>query len=90
VLGHRRKFPVAEFEPHGKAAQRLCVLLRLAILLHRSRGPEDPPAIGLKPDGAALELVFPDGWLAQHPMTEADLVREAGYLKSAKWKLQVR
>jgi exopolyphosphatase/guanosine-5'-triphosphate,3'-diphosphate pyrophosphatase len=34
--------------------------------------------------------VFPDGWLAQHPMTEADLVREAGYLKSAKWKLQVR
>ena len=89
VLGHRRKFPVAGFEPHGKLAQRLCVLLRLAILLHRNRGPEEPPAIALRPDGASLELVFPEGWLAQHPMTEADLAREAGYLKSAKWKLQV-
>jgi exopolyphosphatase / guanosine-5'-triphosphate,3'-diphosphate pyrophosphatase len=90
VLGHRRKFPVSGFDSHGKAAQRLCVLLRLAILLHRSRGPEEPPAISLRPNGTSLELVFPEAWLAQHPMTEADLAREVEFLKAAKWKLQVR
>ena len=90
VRGHRRKFPTAGFEAHGKGAQRLCILLRLAILLHRSRGPDAPPAIELRPDGMNLALSFPPGWLAEHPMTEADLAREVDYLKSAKWKLQVR
>lgn len=90
VRGHRRKFPVTGFETPGKAAQRLCILLRLAILLHRSRGPGEPPAIGLRTDGMTLELEFPTGWLAEHPMTEADLAREVDLLKAAKWKLQVR
>ncbi len=90
VRAHRRKFPVSVFESHGKAAQRLCVLLRLAILLHRSRTPLDVERIEAHAGGAEIELVFPKGWLQSHPMTAADLQREAAYLKAAKWKLQVQ
>lgn len=90
VRGHRRKFPLSEFECHGKAAQRLCILLRLAILLHRSRAPGELPEIQAHASGMSMELVFPEGWLSQHAMTEADLARETEYLKGAKWKLMVR
>lgn len=90
VRGHRRKFPRSAFEDHGKAAQRLCILLRLAILLHRSRSPDELPEIRVNAEGMNLELVFPDGWLAQHALSEADLAREAEYLAGARWKLMVR
>ena len=49
VRGHRRKFPAEEFKQLSKqecaAAQYLCVLLRLSVLLHRSHGPQPLPSL---------------------------------------------
>ncbi len=94
VRGHRRKFPSAEFErlpaEHQKAVQRLCVLLRLATLLHRRRSGEPLPAIKVNADGNSLKLTFPKDWLGEHPLLRADLESEAGYLKAAGFKLKIK
>ncbi|MGM0594386.1 MAG: exopolyphosphatase, partial [Pseudomonadota bacterium] len=92
VRGHRRKFPTAlfkEFDPEQKRLlQRLCILLRLAVLLHRSHTAGGTPAIRYVAEGKQLTMTFPEGWLAEHPLTEADLAQEADYLQSAKYTLE--
>lgn len=84
VRGHRRRLLAEYFRelPAEQAAVglRLCVLLRLAVLLYRSRQPEPQPAVQVQVEGPALALRFPRGWLQQHPLSRADLEREAAYL----------
>lgn len=93
VRGHRRKFPRDVFAslPKGATtfARRLCVLLRLAVLLHRSRSRQPLPALQLIASGQNLKLSFPEEWLAGHPLTRADLEREAQYLKKAGFQLDI-
>ena len=93
VRGHRRKFPKDEFRnlpPALKASCRyLCLLLRLAVLLHRSRSKARLPAFRLNVDGHRIELALPPGWLDQHPLTRADLEQEAGYLRNIDFKLKI-
>ncbi len=87
VLGHRRKFPVQEFTslaaPWRRAAPRLCVLLRLAALLHRSRSPTAKPYPLLTAKENRLSLRFPSGWLDDHPLTRLELEEEAQRLAVA-------
>jgi exopolyphosphatase/guanosine-5'-triphosphate,3'-diphosphate pyrophosphatase len=87
VLGHRRKFPVQEFTTLPKSeqnsARRLCVILRLAVLLHRSRSAVSKHSPRLQADGERLALRFPDDWLAQHPLTQLELEQEAERLATA-------
>jgi exopolyphosphatase/guanosine-5'-triphosphate,3'-diphosphate pyrophosphatase len=71
---------------HAKT-RRLIVLLRLAVLLNRSRAPASLPPLQLKPKAKSLQLRFPDGWLDEHPLTRADLEREARYLKAMDFRL---
>jgi exopolyphosphatase/guanosine-5'-triphosphate,3'-diphosphate pyrophosphatase len=84
VLGHRRKFPVDAFLalPSGVrgCARRLCVLLRLAVLMHRGRSPDSKPEPTLSADGDTLALRFPDGWIDEHPLTRLELEEEASRL----------
>ncbi len=92
VRGHRRKFPLDDvfsalprslIEP----GQRLCVLLRLAVLLHRAHRRQALPEFSLKARKQSLRLRFPEGWLAAHPLTRADLETEVQYLKKTGFKL---
>ncbi len=87
VRAHRRKFPMAEFQTLPKSQQclvrRLAVLLRLAVLFHRSRNNDALPKIKVKARKEQLLLRFPEGWLAQHPLTVSDLEQEAAYLEAA-------
>jgi exopolyphosphatase/guanosine-5'-triphosphate,3'-diphosphate pyrophosphatase len=84
VLGHRRKFPIQEFASLPSAVQncarRLGVILRLAVLLHRSRSATSKPQPILTATDTGLSLRFPDDWLLQHPLTQLELEREAQYL----------
>ncbi|MDX1432591.1 MAG: exopolyphosphatase, partial [Gammaproteobacteria bacterium] len=93
VRGHRRKFPVAVMEAlpgrSSVVARRLCVLLRLAVLLHRGRSAARPPRLALAAAGDALTVRLPRGWLDAHPLTGADLEHEQAYLGSAGIELRI-
>jgi exopolyphosphatase/guanosine-5'-triphosphate,3'-diphosphate pyrophosphatase len=89
---HRRKFTTALFidlpTPWNKQAVYLTLILRLAILLHRNRDEQRLPDFKLTLTKAKISLKFPSGWLAQSPLTQADLTQEAEYLKTAGYKLE--
>jgi exopolyphosphatase/guanosine-5'-triphosphate,3'-diphosphate pyrophosphatase len=92
VGSHRRKLNVAQLEelvpPWHLKAEYLIVLLRLAVLLHRGRGPRALPEINLRPKGRSLECVFPKGWLEEHALTVADFEQEAEFLRGAGFRLR--
>ena len=92
VGGHRRKLNRELHEdlvpPWHLKAEFLIVLLRLAVLLHRGRGPGALPDIDLGAHGRSLEVGFPRGWLAERPLTAADLEQEIGYLRAAGFRLR--
>ena len=92
VRRHRRSFPADAFghlpKNMAQPARRLCVLLRLAVVLHRGRGRQPLPLLGLCLNSQRVELRFPAGWLDEHPLTRADLELEAAYLKKARFRLE--
>ncbi len=91
VRAQRRKFPSDAFArlppPWDSKAQRLAVLLRSAVLLHRARSDEAVPALRCVAVGRIFRLEFPVGWLEQRPLTLADLEEEAGFLGPAGFEL---
>jgi exopolyphosphatase/guanosine-5'-triphosphate,3'-diphosphate pyrophosphatase len=92
VLCHRRKFRPEIFEELAaqtiKPGMRMCVLLRLAVLLHRGRTEEDLPDITIKVKRKSISLKFPDGWLDEHTLTYEDLKEEKSFLSNAGFKLK--
>jgi exopolyphosphatase/guanosine-5'-triphosphate,3'-diphosphate pyrophosphatase len=93
VGGHRRKLNLQSIEelipPWHLKAEFLIVLLRLAVLLNRGRSPAALPDIDLRARARTLEVVFPKGWLAEHPLTAADLDQEVEYLQASGFRLKV-
>lgn len=69
-------------------ALRLALLLRLAVLLHRSRNSGDLPALRLTVGKKDMKLAFPRRWLRDNPLTLADLRRERMYLRNAGFRLR--
>jgi exopolyphosphatase/guanosine-5'-triphosphate,3'-diphosphate pyrophosphatase len=97
VRSHRRKFKPHRFdslpEPYPVTAPRLALILRLAVLLNRSRRQEEVPQVKLKVKTSKrhkMKLRFPKGWLAQRPLSRADLAEEKAYLKAAGFKLKYK
>jgi exopolyphosphatase/guanosine-5'-triphosphate,3'-diphosphate pyrophosphatase len=92
VLCHRSKFRQAEFDelikPARKPGRRLCVLLRLAVLLHRGRTGEQVPDVEIEAEKNNVTLHFPPGWLEQHSLSHADLDKERNYLQDAGISLE--
>jgi exopolyphosphatase/guanosine-5'-triphosphate,3'-diphosphate pyrophosphatase len=90
---HRRKFAAAECAALDDAARvtvlRLAVLLRLAVVLHRSRAALRLPRFTLQAVGNTLSVQFPAGWLERHPLTGADLAQESQFLADAGFTLRV-
>lgn len=71
-----------------RSALRLMILLRIAVLLNRSRTSKVIPSIDLSVNECEIELVFPENWLAANPLTIADLDRERTYLESIGYTLK--
>ncbi|MBI2969993.1 MAG: exopolyphosphatase, partial [Gammaproteobacteria bacterium] len=88
---HRRKFAGEELDSLGEQdrprARKLGVLLRLAVLLNRSRSYAALPPIEAHGGDDRLELHFPPGWLAEHPLTQTDLETERDLLQAAEFEL---
>ena len=90
VRAHRRKFPSSVFRnlpTKGRLVEHLAVLLRLAVLLHRSR--TEVPRMTLVPGRRSLTVQPPAGWLVAHALTQADLLEEAELLKVADFELKL-
>ncbi|MBK7875784.1 MAG: exopolyphosphatase [Planctomycetes bacterium] len=94
IDGHRRKLPAARIAALPPALQkgtlRLCLVLRLAVLLNRSRGQSAPPAVRLVLRRGEALLVFPEGWLDANPLSRADLDEETQRWREAGIVLETR
>jgi len=92
IRGSRRKFPTGDFEmlPEDIAPSimRLCVLLRLAVLLNRARSAMTPYNLSIHVKNKRITLDFPEGWLEAHTLPRTELKQEAKRLKSVAFKLQ--
>ncbi len=94
IRAHRRKFPskfFAALSPDiAELVKRLSIVLRIAVVLHRSRSRQPLPTLAASAIGPCLKLAFPSEWLTVHPLTMADLAQEADYLRKAGIDLQYR
>ena len=70
-------------------AQRVCLVLRLACRLNRSRSDDGVPKVSLRAKGKRMRLDFPEGWLEEHPLMRADLELEAEFLAEAGIDLEI-
>lgn len=93
IRGHRRKLNKVVFADvlasRRERAWRLAMILRLAVLLNRSRSR--PPTPRLRVDGEdRWHLAFSSEWLAEHPLTQADIEAEVPRLASGGVLLEMR
>lgn len=92
---HRKKLSDHYFEelPENEAdlAMRLAILLRIAVLVYRSRSPEIPTDLELqiKNGGRKVVLDISDDWLQEHPLTLADLEREESLWNGTSFKFEL-
>ena len=93
---HRGKFSLGALaelpRDWRQPLQRLAVLLRLSVLLHRSRTPglRPPVRAELVDKARTLKLQFTrKAWLDQHPLTRADLELEVDYLDNTDLRLKL-
>ena len=86
LQGQRRRVQRTIFaelsDPHATWVIRLCTVLRLAVLLNRSRSLTQSPICSGDLRAGKLSLRFPVGWFEEHPLTAADLREERRYLRS--------
>ncbi|MGB1801022.1 MAG: exopolyphosphatase, partial [Gammaproteobacteria bacterium] len=91
---HRRKIALdiikEETDEVKSKLIKLVIILRLAIVLNRSRNTVKTPCINIKTKNKEIELEFQEGWLNDHPLTEADLETEANYLTTTKYTLNYK
>ncbi len=90
VRAHRKRFPTDSELHFGRAAlSKLAILLRLAVLLNRSRTDQTLPPLHLKVVNSGLSLEIQQQWLANHRLSLLDLEQEVNYLRSAPYQLIV-
>jgi exopolyphosphatase/guanosine-5'-triphosphate,3'-diphosphate pyrophosphatase len=93
VRWHRRRLELADLdvlEPaRRRLAERLILLLRLAVLLHRNRGDSPPPRFTLHAGRRGLTLLFAQRSLRRYPLTEADLRSEQDHLAEQGLSLRI-
>ena len=65
------------------------ILLRLALVFNRGRSEQTDTYVKLAVTRKGLQLTLPEGWLNEHPLTEADLKQEKHYLKAINVRLKI-
>lgn len=86
VRAHRRKIP-ADVPDLLDRLLKLAILLRISVVLHRSRSINPLPHIGMQAKDKHIELSIPKRWFEEHPLTRLDLDQEAQYLKAIGYQL---
>jgi len=94
IKTHRQKLATDMFSVLAdeliQPAIRLCIILRLAVILHRSHASSALPELEISVDKQTLNIVFPGDWFAEHALTFADLNKETRQLKKIGYQLHIR
>ncbi|WP_127959522.1 guanosine-5'-triphosphate,3'-diphosphate diphosphatase [Serratia microhaemolytica] len=95
LLGNQRDAPdLAPLQQQQRlpviTAQRLCRLLRLAIIFASLRRDDSLPTIQLHADDELLQVRLPNGWLAAHPLRAQALAQECEWQLQVDWPLQLQ
>ncbi|WP_263081348.1 Ppx/GppA family phosphatase [Endozoicomonas sp. Mp262] len=92
VEGHRRSIPKSKLItfPPGDAHRllKLIILLRVAGVITHSCGKHIQLAYQVEAYRQEIKIHFAENWLKEHPLTRAELEREAYYLKKANYTLE--
>lgn len=87
----RQGFSVKSIEEFAKRDRegitQSTLLLRLAVLLHRTRAPEGMPLRFEAPKAQRMEVIAPDGWWEDHPLTALDVEEEAEHWSEHGYRL---
>jgi exopolyphosphatase / guanosine-5'-triphosphate,3'-diphosphate pyrophosphatase len=90
---HRRKFAVSVLEEledkWRRRLQRMTVILRLAVLLHRGRDDRNVPKLKARARGSFLQVKIARGWIEKFPLTHADIIEEKQLIRSSGMRLSV-
>lgn len=70
-----------------RMAQRLCRILRLAIIFASRRRDDTLPAVRLRANDEELHITLPRGWLEQHPLRAETLEQESHWQSYVHWPL---
>lgn len=76
-------------EERDRAMRAMLPLLRIGLRLRRDRTARTIPHVELEATRKRFKLRFPEGWLDEHPLTRADLDREANHLTALGVELSV-
>jgi len=91
VGNHRRKIRMIQFSglsPHyATFALRLTLLLRLSVILHRSRRETHLPSFLIQAKDDGIFLQFPEGWLKEHSLDKGELTAEQEVWGAVGYKL---
>lgn len=91
VQAHRRKIPLKTIKqlppPWNKLAIYMVIILRIAVILQRNRSNSDIPEFTITLAPKTIDIEFPEHWLDNAPLTQADLKLEEAYLAKAKFSL---
>lgn len=87
VRQHRGRLRTERFEALPSAwrvrVRYIVLVLRIAVILHRARNPATRPPVSLSHGEKTLTVSIDGGWLAERPLTRADLEREGQRLAGA-------
>jgi exopolyphosphatase/guanosine-5'-triphosphate,3'-diphosphate pyrophosphatase len=91
ILNHRRKPSRESFAQlpaeSAEAALELCILLRLAVRLNRSRNPRPLAPLRVHARKQGVRLEFARGWFEAHPLSRVDLEEEVGNARELGFEL---
>ena len=94
VRGHRRKLSNMVFDSIPgriiKQTERMIVLLRLAVLLHRHRQPEPLPPFSVTTECKQVKIELQSSWLQNHPLTHAQIDEENQLIRSRGYSIIVQ
>jgi len=90
---HRRKLEYLSVDNFSEKWQPrlryMIVLLRLAVLLNRTRSPVEMPEIRFEAGSNSLRLTFPAGWLEENALSAASLAEERALLDGIGFRLRI-
>ena len=92
VGSHRQSINTAPFDLYHSDVRPMLIgllrILRIAVVVCLRRHHQHIPAVTLTINDNQWDLSFPENWLKEHPLINAELVNEAWLQHKAGWRLQ--